>query len=243
MQIHGLATVPASVELGDFDPSATAIAIAPGGAASLLPADALARTYDAYRDDFRKRRAGEIAWDAYTPYELRNAEALVHLGRRDEALFVLTSILSDQRPLGWRQWGEIVWRDAAAPRVVGDMPHAWIAAGFVNAALALFAHEREDGALLVAPGIPLAWATAPDGVAVGALRTHYGPLSYALRAAGERRLVVAIAAGTAIPPQGVVVRSPATPLRAARVNGRPAAEWSTDSVTVRALPATVVLEY
>jgi hypothetical protein len=243
MQHFHLDTIPASADLGDFDPSATSIAIAPGRERALLPATALARTYDEYMADFRARRSGAKEWDAYTPYELRNAEALVHLGRRDDALFVLREILGDQRPPGWNGWGEIVWRDPKAPNFIGDMPHGWIAAGFVRAVLALFAFERDDGALVLAAGIPLEWARAQQGVAIERLHTVRGPLSYRIEPAGERSLVVTIEAGTEVPPQGIVVRSPASPLRAVRVDGRPARAWSPDSVTVRALPARVVFEY
>jgi len=222
MRHFHLATLPASADLGDFDPSATSIAIAPGGELSLFPAAALARTYDEYMADFRGRRSGAKAWDAYTPYELRNAEALVHLGRRDDALFVLREILADQRPPGWNQWGEMVWRDPKAPKFIGEMPHGWIAAGFVRAALALFAYERDDGTLVLAAGVPLAWARSATGVAVTNLHTHYGPLSYSIRPAGERALVVEIAAGIEIPPNGIEVHSPASPRHAVRIHALPA---------------------
>jgi hypothetical protein len=243
MRHFHLATIPASADLGDFDPSATSIAIAPGRERALLPAAALARTYDEYMADFRGRRSGVKEWDAYTPYELRNAEALVHLGRRDDALFILREILGDQRPPGWNGWGEIVWRDPQAPNFIGDMPHGWIAAGFVRAVLALFAFERDDGALVLAAGVPLEWARAKEGVSIERLRTVCGPLSYRIEPAGERSLAVTIDAGTEVPPQGLVVRSPAAPLRAVRVDGRPAREWSTESVTIRALPARIELAY
>jgi len=243
MRHFHLATIPASGDLGDFDPSATSIAIAPGRERALLPAAALAHTYDEYMADFRARRSGAKEWDAYTPYELRNAEALAHLGRPLDALFVLREILGDQRPPGWNGWGEIVWRDPKAPKFIGDMPHGWIAAGFVRAALALFAFERDDGALVLAAGVPLAWARAAQGVAILRLHTVRGPLSYRIEAAGARSLVVTIEAGTEVPPQGIVVRSPVAPLRAAHVDGRLALEWSPGSVTVRALPATILLEY
>jgi hypothetical protein len=223
-----LATIPASADLGDFDPSATSIAIAPGGEQSLFPAAALARTYDEYMADFRGRRSGAKDWDAYTPYELRNAEALVHLGRRDDALFVLREILGDQRPPGWNQWGEIVWRDPKAPKFIGEMPHGWVAAGFVRAAVALFAYESDDGTLVLAAGVPLAWARSATGVAVAKLRTPYGPLSYTILPAGERSLVVEIAAGIEIPPNGIEVRSPASPRQ---------------SVRIHTLPATIHFEY
>ena len=242
MQQHGLDTIPASADLGDFDPSSTSIALAPGGLRELLPQPALHRTYDRYVEDFRKRRAGEIAWEAYTPYELRNIEALVRLGRRDDALFLLREMLADQRPAGWRQWGEIVWRDPTAPRFIGDVPHCWIASGFVSALRSMLVYERDDGALVIGAGLPLEWVRAAGGVAVRGLRTEQGPLGYELAAGGEHTLVATIAAGVEVPPAGILVRLPVV-VRAARIDGAPAREWRSDGVTVRSVPARVEIDY
>ena len=57
--------IPGAAELGDFDPSATAIAISPLGLASLLPERELTRTFDKYFDTLEKPR------EEYTPYEMR----------------------------------------------------------------------------------------------------------------------------------------------------------------------------
>lgn len=241
MRHFGLETIPASADLGDFDPSATAIWLAPGRSRSVLPADALARTYDRYVEDVRGRRSGRIAWDAYTPYELRNVEALVQLGRRDDALYLLTEVLGDQRPPGWRQWGEIVWRDATAPNFVGDLPHAWIAAGHVRAIRSLFVFEREDDTLVLGAGVPLDWITEEPGTRVSGLRTHYGPLAYRMRAAGPRRIEVEIDAGLEMPRGGIVVEPPVA-IRAARVDGAPA-QRSLRGVVVRTLPARILIDY
>jgi hypothetical protein len=241
MERHALTTIPASVELGDFDPSATSIALAPGGLRDLLPADALERTYDRYVTDFRKRRAGEIAWEAYTPYELRNVETLVRLGRRDDALFLLRKMVGDQRPAGWRQWGEIVWRDPTAPRFIGDVPHCWIESSYVSAFRSLLVYEREDGALVLGAGLPLDWLRAEGGVAAKGLGTYAGPLGFAMSAA-DHTLVATIDAGVEVPREGIVVRAPVA-IRAARVDGEPAKEWGADGVTVRAVPARIEIEY
>jgi hypothetical protein len=241
MQHHGLDTIPASVELGDFDPSATSIALT-NGLRRLMPQDALALLYERYVEDFRSRRSGTRDWDAYTPYELRNIEALVRLGRRDDALFLLTEMLGDQRPPGWRQWGEIVWRDPAAPRFVGDMPHAWIASGYVRALRAMLVYEREDGALVVGAGVPLAWIRGEGGVAASGLRTHFGSLSLRMHASGERTLAIGLDGDLAVPSAGIVVQPPVE-VRAARVNREPARIWKRDSVTIHALPARVEIEH
>jgi hypothetical protein len=148
---RGLDYVPASVELADFDPSSTAIAIVPGGELARLPPTALAYTFQRYYEEATRLRRGEADWDAYSPYELRNVGVLVRLGRREQAFEVLDSILADRRPLAWNQWPEIVWRDATAPKFIGDMPHTWVGSGYVQAVRDLFAYEREDDAALCSP--------------------------------------------------------------------------------------------
>jgi hypothetical protein len=102
------------------------------------------------------------------------------------------------------------------------MPHGWIAAGFVRAAVALFAYARGDGTLVLAAGVPLEWARAATGVSVARLRTPYGPLSYSIKPDGERSLVVEIAAGIEIPPNGIEVRSPASTREFVRIHTLPA---------------------
>src|SRR5262249_37236529 len=134
MASHEIDYIPGSVELGDYDPTSTAIALVPGGEAANLPAPAVARTFERYYADFEKRRRGEIEWDAYTPYELRNASALLRIGERQRALEILNYFLADQRPAAWNQWQEVTWRDAAAPRFIGDMPHTWVGASFIRSA-------------------------------------------------------------------------------------------------------------
>jgi hypothetical protein len=242
MRHHGLDTIPASADLGDFDPSATSAAIGSAGARQLFPQDALDRTYERYVEDFRKRRAGEIAWEAYTPYELRNVEALVRLGRRDDALFLVEEMLGDQRPRGWRQWGEIVWRDPAAPRFIGDVPHAWIASGYVRALRTMLAYEREDGALVLGAGLPLAWLKDRGGVAVSKLPTHYGAITYTMRATGENEIRIDLAGDLEMPKEGIVIAPPVT-IESARIDGEPAKEWHREEVVVRRVPVVVEVAY
>ena len=241
---HKLDYLPASVELADFDPSSIAIAIDPGGELARLPARETARTFQRFYDEVVRRRRGEIEWDAYSPYELRNVGALVRLGQRDQAVEMLNGELDNQRPPAWNQWPEILWRDATAPQFIGDMPHTWIGSGYIRAVRALFAYEREDdGALVLAGGIPITWMT--DGVPVGVRRlpTHYGVLSYTLRRDGPATLRVRLSGDLGVPPGGIIVQPPLPgPLRSATVNGHPVA-FDPDRVRVDEFPCDVVLEY
>jgi hypothetical protein len=244
MELHGLETLPASVELGDFDPTATAAAIAPVGARALLPEAALAKTFGRWVAEVDARREGRALWENYAPYELRNVEALVHLGERASALRVLDFEFAGRRPAAWNQWAEIVWSDPANPMFVGDMPHGWVASTYLRALRSLFAYEREaDEALVLAAGVPAAWLAGGEPIRVRGLPTWWGPLDYELRAEGRRTLRFEIRRGLELPPGGIVLEPPLDgALRSASVNGR-AVPPGGGALTLREVPARVLLRY
>jgi hypothetical protein len=242
---HSIDYVPGSVELGDFDPTSTTIALAPGGEMADLPEPQLRRTYDLYWEQFVKRRGGDTSWDEYTPYELRNVGAFVRLGEKDRALDLLDWFLDDQRPPGWNEWAEIAWRDATAPRFIGDMPHTWVGAGFINSARSMLAYEREsDRALVLAAGVPAAWVTSAPGVGVKRLPTHWGVVGYTMRAEGPRTVRVRLGGDLTVPPGKIIVRSPLPqPLRSVTVNGAPVETFTAEEAVVGECPADVALGY
>jgi hypothetical protein len=236
---HGIDFVPGSAELGDFDPTSSAIAFDPCGAAALLPPGAAERTFGRWWQEREARRRGETASNRHSPYELRNAAALLALGWKARALALLEQAGEDQRPPGWRQWPEIVHRDPRAPRFLGDLPHGWIASTFLRSARRLFAWEREDGALVLAAGVPEAWLAAP-GVRLRGLPTHFGPLDLALVASGDGGARVTL--GGVRPPGGIVLISPlARPLREAIADGRAVPLREPDRVHLRGVPAEILL--
>jgi hypothetical protein len=245
MELHGLATIPASVELGDFDPTATAAAIAPVGARALLPADALARTFDRWMGEVDARREGRTVWENYAPYEIRNVEALVHLGRREDALRALEFLFGGRRPAAWNQWAEIVWHDSANPRFIGDMPHGWVASTYLRALRSLLAYEREaDEALVLAAGVPAEWLAGGGPIRVHGLPTWWGRLDYELAAPGEGVLRMELGRGLEPPPGGLVLEPPLSrPLRSVHVDGRSISGFGERSVTLRRIPARVELRY
>jgi hypothetical protein len=238
---HGIAYLPGSAELGDFDPTSTSIAFAPRGDAQDLPTALVHSTYERYWREFHDRRDGRTAWDDYTPYELRNVATFVRLGWRDRAGQLLEFFLAGRRPAAWNQWAEVVGRDARQPRFVGDMPHAWVASDFIRSTLDLFAYERDaDRALVLAAGVPATWLHG-RGIAVEGLRTPYGSLSYSLRQQGSRTLLH-LASGARVPPGGFVFIWPeAQPPRSTRVNGR-LARWQNRELSIHELPAEVVVQ-
>ena len=238
---RGIQYLPGAAELGDFDPTSTAIAFAPRGDTRALPSDLVRATYERYWREFTDRRDGKTAWDVYTPYEMRIVGTLVRLGWRDRAQALLAFFLADRRPLAWNQWPEVVGRDPRQPRFVGDMPHAWVASDFIRATLDLFAYERDaDHAVVLAAGIAPDWLDQ-GGVALQNLRTPYGRLSYTLRRDGDR-VTLRLAAGSGMPPGGFIFVWPGDkPPRSATINGK-LATFSGAELHVGAVPARVLID-
>jgi hypothetical protein len=234
-----IAYVPGSVEWADFDPTATSIAISLLDATDDLPRAALEATFREYLAGFRRRRAGEIDWANYTPYEIRIVGALVQLGWRDEAHELLDFFLGDRRPLAWNQWPEIAWRNPQSPGHIGDVPHAWIGAEYVLVARSLLAFEREASRTLVlAAGVPRRWLEDGSAVSVDGLPTSFGRLSYRLSRSKDGTLHLSLPEPLANPPRSIVVRPPLpAPLRAVTVNGRPLRTFDEASAEIEAVPA------
>jgi hypothetical protein len=242
---QGIDFLPGSVELGDFDPTSTAIALDPGGEGPRLPSAALARTFERYWEEFEGRRRGETAAEAYTAYEVRNAPALVLLGQKQRAVELLQWLIDDQRPPPWHQWPEVSTRDPRVPRFLGDLPHGWIASSFVRTVRRMLAYERvDDGALVLAAGVPAAWVREAPGIRVRALATHAGPLDYSMRAEGEDRVRVALGGRLRFPSAGIIVESPlAEPLRRVVVDGREEPAADPRRLVLRSMAADLVLDY
>jgi hypothetical protein len=244
MSDRGLDYIPASVELADIDPAATANAISLLDHALDLPAATIDRTFDEYLANFRKRRRGEVHWSNYSPYEIRIIGALVRLGRRESAFELAQFFLGDRRPLSWNQWPEIAWRDPRSPGHIGDMPHAWIAAEFALAFRSMLAFEREtDQSLVVAAGVPAEWLESGHGVTVNEFPTSYGKLGLAMRRVADGIDVdLALTGDVVMPAGGIVVRPPGdVPLRAVVVNGTPITRFTDAEATVEEVPAKVRL--
>jgi hypothetical protein len=242
---HGIDFLPGSVELGDFDPTSSAIALDPGGEGPRLPAAALSRTFERYWKEFEGRRGGKTAADAYTAYEVRNAPALVLLGQKQRAVELLQWLIDDQRPPAWHQWPEVSTRDPRAPRFLGDLPHGWIASSFVRSVRRMIAYERaDDGALVLGAGVPAEWVREAPGIRVRGLPTHAGPLDYTMYAEGQDRLRVILGERIRFPSAGIVIESPLQePLRRVVVDGQQQQATDPDRVTLRSAATELVLDY
>ncbi|QWT19583.1 hypothetical protein KPL74_17775 [Bacillus sp. NP157] len=206
VKAKGLDFIPGSAELGDFDATSTTIALSPGGEGSRLPKALVEGTFEKYWQAFVDRRDGKLAWEDYTPYELRTIATFVRLGWRDRVNGLIAFFFADRRPAAWNQWAEVVGHDPRKPRFVGDMPHAWIASDYVRSALDLFAYDRdEDQAMVLAAGVQPTWLDG-DGIAVRDLRTPYGRLGYTLKAKGGKAVLTITQ--PIDPPGGLVLSLP-----------------------------------
>jgi len=239
-ELHRIDYLPGSVELGDFDPTSSTIAFAPGPGARELPQKLVAPTFERYWKEFVARRDGRMPWDVYTPYELRNVATFVRLGWRERAHELLEFFMTGRDPGAWNQWPEVVAHDVRKPLFIGDLPHAWVASDYIRSVLDLFAYERADGAMMLAVGIPDAWLDRA-GVAIHGLHTPYGTVSYALVRTGERIAELTLSATGRVPPGGFVLAGPWPRLLHASINGKPVMITGNE-VRIDALDAKVVLQ-
>ncbi|TXH67450.1 MAG: coagulation factor 5/8 type domain-containing protein [Lysobacteraceae bacterium] len=239
---HGIDYLPGAAELGDFDPTSTTIALAPGGEQSHLPQALLHGGFERYWREFVQRRDGQREWKDYTPYEWRNVGAFVRLGWRERASEAVRFFFDDRAPRGWNQWGEVVSRTPRKPFFLGDLPHAWVASDFMRSALDMFAYLREsDDGMVLAAGVPADWLTG-DGIEIDGLRTQYGELAYALRSDGKR-LSLTLRETTRLPPGGAILPWPFADARPGRtfIDGAPAM-WRNAELRIPETAVSVEIE-
>lgn len=242
MANHKIDYVPGAAELGDFDATSTTVGVDPTGELGTALEPAIRRTFDRYYVNFLKRRDDGKPWEIYTPYEWRIAGTLVRLGQRDRAHELVDFFFQGQRPKAWHQWAEVVWERDDTARFIGDMPHTWVGSDFIRSTLDMFAYERDtDSSLVVAAGVPENWLREDNGIRITDLSTHYGRLTYSMRARGKN-LRIDIARGVRIPRGGIVIDPPfKSRPKGVLVNG--VSVPNGDVIRVTRLPATLWVRY
>ena len=210
----GTNLVPGSADREDVDPPSTSIAFEPCRVEDALPQELIAATYDRAAERVASISAPGFTAN-YSPYELRNLNAFVALGRFDDAFRLLATMLDSCRPPGWRVWAEVVWGEPRAPDYIGDMPHTWIAAEFVTAVRRMLAREN-GSALELFRAVPDAW-WENGGVTLTQLPTAFGALSLRARRSRSQATVELALSGPA--PERITFRYPGA--KRARADGRP----------------------
>jgi|LSQX01.3.fsa_nt_gb hypothetical protein len=245
MKTRGIDYIPGCVELGDFDPTSTTIALSPCNELKKLPKPEVYNTFERYYEFFKSRRDGTREWVNYTPYENRLIGSFIILDQPERAHDLIDFFLDDQRPQGWHHWAEVVWKDYRNPSFIGDMPHTWVGSDFLNAVRSMFVYENElDELLVLAPALYQDWIDAPEGMSVENLPTYFGHLSYAIQKA-EGHYVFSIFGDLELPSNGLEIRNFNQSKKPVRViiNGEESLDFSESKIRVSEFPAEVVIYY
>jgi hypothetical protein len=245
MKIRKIDYIPGCVELGDFDATSTTIALTPCNELKNLPEPQVYNTFNKYYEFFKNRRDGEIDWINYTPYENRLIGSFIMLDQPERAHDLIEFFLHDQRPQGWNHWAEVVWKDYRHAGFIGDMPHTWCGSDFINAVRSMFVYENEyDQTLVLASALYQDWIDSPDGMSVENLPTYYGEISYSIKKENERYLFT-VSGDLNLPEGGIRIKNfngSKLPVKVS-VNGIETKDFSENKITVREVPAEVVIQY
>jgi hypothetical protein len=245
MKTRGINYIPGCAELGDFDATSTTISLTPCNELKNLPKPQVYNTFDKYYNFFINRRDGKLEWVNYTPYENRLIGSFILLDQPDRAHELIEFFLNDQRPQGWNHWAEVVWKDPSFPGFIGDMPHTWVGSDFINAIRSMFVYENEyDQSLVLAAALYQDWIDTPSGMSVEHLPTYYGEISYSIKKENSSYRFI-ISGDVKLPENGIKIRnfnSMALPKKVT-VNGIETKDYSNKEITVKAVPAEILIYY
>jgi hypothetical protein len=237
--------IPGSVELGDFDPTSTTIALYPVNEKPNLPQPYLSNTFNKYFDFFRDRRDGKREWLNYTPYEVRTIGSYIFLDEPDKAHTLITFFMNHRRPKGWNHWAEVVWNDLRKPSFIGDMPHTWVGSDFINAVRAMFVYENDyDSSIVIGAGLYQEWINSPEGISVENLPTYYGDLSYSIKNEGKE-FTFRIYGSLKLPKGNIIIKNfnlsrlPSAVL----LNGKQIKNYSANAIIIDQFPAEIKIMY
>ncbi len=206
-KLHNINFIPGSVELGDFDPTSTTVAIYPCNETNLLPQFLLHNTFSKYYNFFEERLANDN-WINFTPYEVRTVGTFNIMGMKDKAFELLDFFMQYRRPKNWNEWAEVVWKDKRAPKFIGDMPHTWIGSDFINSFRTFFAYEDElNDALILCSGLKKEWVDDPKGIEIENLPTYYGEVNYSVKKTGTKKYRIQIWGKLDKPAGGIIIKN------------------------------------
>ncbi|MCK5306442.1 MAG: discoidin domain-containing protein [Candidatus Omnitrophica bacterium] len=235
--------VPGCAEKADYDPAATACAIIYCDELLNLPKPQTNNTFNKYYLELKKRMfASATSRFIFGPYEIRNAAAFAYMGQRVRALDTLKYLLKHRQPIAWNQWAEVIDTGYRYPFYLGDMPHTWIGAEYINAVRSLFVYEAGDK-LILGGGIDEKWLSSKEGVSVEGMPTYYGKISYALNK--ENNILKIKVGGEAVsPPGGFVFMLPRPKkIKEVSLNGEKIEMSPPGEVVFYRVPAEIIASY
>ena len=142
------------------------------------------------------------AWQGqFTPYELRSIVAFIKLGEPERANDLLDYMMTCRRPAAWNHLGEVVHAEYRKNAYLGDLPHTWVGAEFVNAVRSMFVLEEAETIHLLAGVLPR-WIEDAAGIRIKGLPTWFGALDLSAHSeGGEWRIAI----NGAAPPGGYIL--------------------------------------
>jgi hypothetical protein len=240
MKKYNIDYIPGCAELGDFDATSTAAAIVFCDELPNMPQPQTSNTFERYYKELAERLE-ENAQFVFTPYEARNILALLFMGQKQRALDLVHFLIRCRRPTNWQHLAEVVHSGYRFPCYIGDMPHTWVGACFINAIRGLFIYEEGHG-LVLGAGIDSAWIEEGKRINIQNAPTRFGLLNFTVERSGGS--VNVDLSGAASPSGGFVLKSPLDrAIGKASLNGTPVSVEPDNSIRITSLPAKVVLEY
>ncbi len=237
--------IPGCVELGDFDPTSTTIALYPVNEKNNLPQPYLTNTFNKYYEYFINRKYGKINWLNYTPYENRVIGSFILMDEPQRAHDLIEFFLNDQRPSGWNQWAEVVWKDKYHPAFIGDMPHTWVGSDFINAVRSMFVYENEeDSSLVIGAALYDDWINYKNGISVENLPTFYGEISYRIKKE-NKKFEIDVYGNLNLPSDKIILKNFNSSKLPAKVliNGKDSKSFTNSTITINEFPAKVEVFY
>jgi len=240
MERNKIDYIPGCAEKGDFDPTSTAAAIVFCDELENMPQPQLKITFDRFFDDLSHRFESGAEF-VFTPYEIRTVLAYLFMGQKERALKLFNFMVACRRPPGWNHLAEVVHSDYRFPCYIGDMPHTWIGACFINSARGLFLYEKDD-ALILGAGIDPTWLEESRPISIRRFPTYFGSVDYEMEKNGDT--VRVSVSGDAAPPNGFILKSPLdAEITGVTLNGEIWDDFSDDTVRFAELPGVFELSY
>ena len=232
--------IPGCAELGDPDPTSTAIGLWPCNEMNNMPQKTMLDTFEMYWNELKKRFKDDWV-GVFTPYELRNANAFMLTGQRDKLHKMISKFFEWKRPRAWNHWAEVVTSDYRMPQYLGDMPHTWIGAGYVNVIRNMFIFE-DDAKLYLGRGIPVEWVSEGEKISIKDMPTHFGPISYTLES-NKDSIEVDIDGDIKKTKKIIfVIPIPAADVKSISINGKKHTKWKNGEIEINRLPAKISIK-
>jgi len=242
MKNTGVNYIPGCAELGDFDATSTAIGIFPCDELKNIPEPQLHNTFNKYYSFFKKRLNPDDNWINYTPYEIRVAGTFIYLNEIKRTYNLLNFFFKGQRPEGWNEWAEVVWKDKNTPKFIGDMPHTWVGSGYINTVRALFVYEKVSS-LVLGAGIRSEWLKNNNPISFDNFPTYYGTISYSMKQQNGN-LNIRISGNVKLKKDKIILISPIKKkIKGIIINGKPSSSFDKDRVYLSKSNAEVKIEF